>query len=238
MLHKFTQWRGASVTASDGEVGTIEDVYFDDEHLHVRYLVVDTGNWLNSRRVLVSPYAMRMAESTDTQIPVDLTRSQVEDSPPVETEQPVSRLYEMAYADHYRYPYYWSGPLAWGATAHPVAPDMGAVEMSPAAGGAPIGLSEASQQALDAAHRSHLHSCQEIIGYQAEALDGSAGRIDDILINDDGWCVEHFVVDTRRWLPGGQVTVPAEDMLSINWGAREVHLDADKQTVRHSPKAR
>ncbi|HEX5738195.1 MAG TPA: PRC-barrel domain-containing protein [Hydrogenophaga sp.] len=237
MLHKFSQWRGATVTASDGDVGKIEDVYFDDEHLRVRYLVVDTGGWLSSRRVLVSPYAVRLEQSTEGQIVVDLTRSQVEGSPPVETQQPVSRLYEMAHANYYRYPYYWAGPMAWGPTAYPMIDNSGATETSPAAGGAPIARDEASQRALDAAQRSHLRSCQEVIGYKAEALDGSAGKIDDILIDDVSWSVEQFVVDTRRWLPGGQVKVPAEDLQSINWSVREVHLDTQKQTVRHSPKA-
>jgi uncharacterized protein YrrD len=236
MLHKFSQWRGTTVTANDGDVGKIEDVYFDDEHLRVRYLVVDTGTWLNSRRVLLSPYAVRMERSTEDQIAVELTRAQVEESPPVETQQPVSRLYEMAHANYYRYPYYWAGPMAWGPTAYPMV-DQGATEMSPVAGGTPIERDEASEQALQAAQQSHLRSCQELVGYKAVALDGSAGSIDDILVNDDGWEVEQFVVDTRRWLPGGQVMVPADDMKSINWSAQEVHLDTDKRTVRHSPKA-
>ena len=82
-----------------------------------------------------------------------------------------------------------------------------------------------------------MRSCQELIGYQAVALDGSAGSIDDILIDDEGWAVEQLVVDTRRWLPGGQVMVPAEDKKSINWSAHEVRLDTEKQAVHHSPKA-
>ena len=130
------------MTAKDGDVGKIEDVYFDDEHLRVRYLVVDTGTWLSSRRVLVSPFAVRMERSTEDQIAVDLTRSQVEGSPPVETQQPVSRLYEMAHSNYYRYPYYWVGPMAWGPTAYPTI-DNGATEMSAAAGGTPTVRDEA-----------------------------------------------------------------------------------------------
>ena len=64
MLHKVTQWRGAAVSARDGDVGKIEDVYFDDQHLTVRYLVVDTGTWLEARRVLISPYSVRISSTT------------------------------------------------------------------------------------------------------------------------------------------------------------------------------
>ncbi|WP_332743014.1 hypothetical protein [Hydrogenophaga sp.] len=44
-------------------------------------------------------------------------------------------------------------------------------------------------------------------------------------------------MDTRLWLPGGQVKVPAQEMQSIGWAAREVHFDTHKQTVRQNPRA-
>ncbi len=44
-----------TIGANDGEVGQVETVYFDDESWTVRYLVVDTGNWLSGRKVLISP---------------------------------------------------------------------------------------------------------------------------------------------------------------------------------------
>lgn len=237
MLHKFSQWRGTTVTARDGDVGTIEDVYFDDEQRRVRYLVVDAGGWLSQRRVLISPFAVRMEESTEGNLRVDLTRDQVKSSPPVETQQPVSRLYEKAHADHYRYPYYWAGPLAWGPIAYPVLDKNGVPPVPGTPADASATPDPGAQEALEAARRSHLRSCRELVGYQAEALDGKAGRIDDLLIDDGDWSVAQFVVDTREWLPGGQRQVPAEAMQSIHWSAREVRLDTHRQTVRQGQKA-
>lgn len=236
MLHKVTDWRGATITARDGDVGSIDDVYFDDQHLTVRYLVVDTGGWLNHRRVLISPYSVRTDASTESQIHVDLTRSQVENSPPIEADEPVSRLYEKAHADYYRYPYYWAGPFAWGPGAYP-ALTAGAMRNTAAAAESPTAEEEATQQALEAARRSHLRSSRELIGYQAEARDGSVGRIDDFLIDDQSWSVQQIVVDTRKWLPGGQVTVPADAVQDINWAASEVHLDMDRESIKHGPAA-
>ena len=236
MLHKVTQWRGATVTARDGDVGKIEDVYFDDQHLTVRYLVVDTGSWLEERRVLISPYSMRMDVSSEGHLQVDLTRAQVENSPPIEADQPVSRLYEQAHADYYQYPYYWAGPFAWGPGAYP-ALTAGAMPVTAHPGESPQAQDEAAQQALRAAQRSHLRSSRELIGYQAEARGGSAGRIDDIVIDDTDWSVQQIVIDTRKWLPGGQVAVPADAVTDIDWSASAVHLDLDRQSIKHSPAA-
>jgi uncharacterized protein YrrD len=235
MLHRVTRWRGAVVTARDGDVGSIDDVYFDDERLTVRYLVVDTGGWLNHRRVLISPYSVRTDASADEQVFVDLTRTQIENSPPIEADEPVSRLYEKAYADHYRYPYYWAGPFTWGPGAYPTLTAGAMPDARPAANDSPVADKEITQEMLEAARRSHLRSSRELVGYQAEARDGSVGRIDDFVIDDVDWSVQQIVVDTRRWLPGGQVAVPADAVTGIDWAASEVRLDMDRRSVKQAP---
>ena len=237
MLHKVTQWRGATVTARDGDVGKIDDVYFDDQRLTVRYLVVDTGGWLNHRRVLISPYAVRMDASDEDRIHVALTRSEVENSPPIEADEPVSRLYEKAYADYYRYPYYWSGPFTWGPGAYPALTAGAMPDTLSSPEQSPLPSEEVTEEMLEAARRSHLRSALELIGYQAEALDGSAGRISDFMVDDRDWSVQQIVVDTRKWLPGGQVTVPADVLGDIDWSGSAVRLDMDRWSVKHSPAA-
>ena len=57
MLQSARDLRGYTIRASDGDIGEIYDVYFDDESWSVRYVVVETGNWLFNRRVLLSPSA-------------------------------------------------------------------------------------------------------------------------------------------------------------------------------------
>ena len=57
MLRSIEQLFGNKLGASDGEIGHAKDFYFDDQHWAVRYLVAETGNWLTSRKVLISPHA-------------------------------------------------------------------------------------------------------------------------------------------------------------------------------------
>ena len=58
MLKNLKDLQGYSLRATDGDIGTVKDFYFDDERWVVRYLVVETGNWLASRKVLVSPISI------------------------------------------------------------------------------------------------------------------------------------------------------------------------------------
>jgi uncharacterized protein YrrD len=41
---------GWILDATDGEIGKVEDFYFDDQNWTVRYLIVKTGTWLSELR--------------------------------------------------------------------------------------------------------------------------------------------------------------------------------------------
>ena len=94
MLRKVKDLRGYAIRATDGVIGKVDDLYFDDEDWGIRYLVVDTGNWLSGRKVLISPIALAHAGWRGRQLPVALTRAQVQGSPNIDTRKPVSRQHE------------------------------------------------------------------------------------------------------------------------------------------------
>jgi uncharacterized protein YrrD len=83
MLRTARDLKGASIAATDGDIGSVQDLYFDDRSWTVRYLIVDTGTWLPGRRVLISPISVR-ASSDPSSVAVALTKDQVKDSPSVE----------------------------------------------------------------------------------------------------------------------------------------------------------
>jgi hypothetical protein len=58
MLRSLNDLEGYAIGATDGIVGQVKDLYFDDQAWVIRYLVVDTGPWLLSRKVLISPIAI------------------------------------------------------------------------------------------------------------------------------------------------------------------------------------
>jgi hypothetical protein len=116
---------GCSISATDGIVGHVKDYYFDDETWVIRYLIVETGVWPSSRKVLISPVAINRPDWSERIIPAAITQEQVRNSPDIDTAKPVSRQHETQYHEYYRYPQYWTGLGVWGAGAYPNAMDDG-----------------------------------------------------------------------------------------------------------------
>ena len=97
MLNEAKTLKGYKLNGRDGDIGKVKEFYFDDRHWTVRYLVADTGNWLTGRQVLISPYALRAANREEKEIVVDLSRKQIEGSPSLDSDKPVSRQFEDSY---------------------------------------------------------------------------------------------------------------------------------------------
>src|SRR5262245_29832536 len=95
MLRYVTALRGDVILASDGDMGLVVDLYFDDERWNVRYLVVDTGHVMPERRVLIAPGAVEPGQPTDKLIRVRLTRNEVEHSPEAKTALPVALQFDL-----------------------------------------------------------------------------------------------------------------------------------------------
>lgn len=70
--------RGDTVMASDGPIGRVHDVYFDEERWTVRYLLVDTGESLPGGLLLVPPASVSREIGVDDALRLDLTRAQAQ----------------------------------------------------------------------------------------------------------------------------------------------------------------
>jgi hypothetical protein len=132
MLTNATFLKDLVIHATDGELGTVKEFYFDDESWGIRYLVVKTGNWLSGRHVLISPISVVRTDWHANSLHVALTKKQVENSPDIHTHQPVSRQHEADLSTYYGYNNYWVGPYVWGPTFHPADLAIPAVKPSPA----------------------------------------------------------------------------------------------------------
>lgn len=212
------QLQGEAIRARDGAIGEVMDVYFDDERWAVRYLVVDTGDWMPGRQVLISPASLDPSRSGEDEIAADLTREQVKRAPGVDSDQPVSRQHEIAIASHYGTPWYWGGPALWGSAAYPIPP----------AGGLPPPPTVEAQGEGD----SHLRSGSEVIGYNVEAADGALGAVDDFVIDPKSWAIRDVVIDTRKWWPGGQVRIAPEQVESIDWAAGTMRVRMTREALK------
>jgi hypothetical protein len=87
VLHKTSKMRGFRIHATDGEIGHVEEFLVDASTWTVRYLVVDTGNWIGGRSVLISSTVVTSVDSPREEVQVRLTRDQIEQSPSVDTAE-------------------------------------------------------------------------------------------------------------------------------------------------------
>ncbi|MEO9147084.1 MAG: PRC-barrel domain-containing protein, partial [Ginsengibacter sp.] len=109
---------GYAIGATDGEIGKVKEFYFDDLTWTVRYLVVETGNWLNGRKVLLSPQALLTPDWKNEVFPINLTKENIKNSHNIDTEQPVSRHHELETS--YRGSGIWSGGMGDSGMMAPV----------------------------------------------------------------------------------------------------------------------
>lgn len=229
MLNSVSQIKGSKVAAIDGEMGHIEHVFFDDEAWAVRYLVVNTGNWLTGREVLVSPYAVNPPIGRDKLVGVALTRQQIKDSPLIDTHQPVSRRQELDYMNYYGYPSYWDGAGLWGVGAYPLMP---LPLLTPLDATHEAQRREAAVPLEDV----HLRSSAAVAGDDVQAADGSIGHIHDFIFDEATWAIRYLVVDTRNWWPGGKkVLLSTRWIENIEWSEKAVYTLLTRQQVKDSP---
>src|SRR5262249_11256782 len=96
-LRRIRELTELTILATDGEIGGLQEIYFDDRNWAVRYLVVKAGGWLLSREVLLAPAAVAEIDDVHGILKVSLTKDQIKHAPPIEAAKPLSREYEEAY---------------------------------------------------------------------------------------------------------------------------------------------
>ena len=114
MLFSVRELQGFGIEATDGGIGRIDELLFDDERWVVRYVVVDTGKWLPGRRVLISPISIEFADKARGVVALHLDKNRIRDSPDLDADAPVSRQREVEFYAYYGYGPYWAGPGLWG----------------------------------------------------------------------------------------------------------------------------
>ncbi len=224
MLRSSKELRGYTMSAADGDVGEVHEFYFDDLAWIVRYLVVDTGGWLEGERVLISPLSLGIPNWEDHRFPIRLTREQIENAPQADTARPVSRQYEEELHDFYDWSPYWL------IKTPPYAGNAGSVEAAHILAG--------RQETLRGEEEPHPHlrSTREVINYRVQAIDGQIGHVDDFIFDDDGWIVRYVVVETKDILPGKRVLVAPSWFKDVKWLEENVYVDLHKETIKNSPE--
>ncbi len=214
MLWDASAINGYAIEASDGRLGTVSDLLFEDVGWVIRWLVVDTGNWLSGRKVLLPLSVLGEPDPARRHFPIKLTMQQVRDSPDIDTDEPVSRQVEASVYDYYGWYPYWGGgvfPMS-DAMAIPLVAPLRLSEARPHGPGSTDGRPDEGDP--------HLRSIAAVTGYHVHATDGEIGHVEDFLVDDAGWSIRYIAIDTRNWWPGKKVLI--SPLSARGWRVEEV----------------
>lgn len=223
MLHNTTELYGDTLSALDGEIGSVNDFYFDDNNWVVRYLIVDTGSWLTGRTVLLSPHSFGNLDQLERKLNIKLTMEQIEKSPSIESHLPVSRQFERDYFTYYGFPAYWDGGGMWGAGGYPI--------MIPT-------HDDAAEGHKSFHHRDdkHLRSSQAVTGYTIHATDGEIGTVSGFMVDEKSWAIRDLVVETGSWFTGKEIKVPVSKVDRISYEDSTVYITLTKEDLQRTPE--
>lgn len=222
MTHSVDHMVGFTIRATDGDVGKIDEFYFDDETWTIRYMVAETGNWLSDRKVLISLAALGKPDWESHTFTVNLTCEQVRNSPDIDTKLPIFRQHEAALHAYYNWPLYWEGGYGgtFGISTFPL-------------------LEKPPLPALDSTvppEDQHLRSTKQVTGYHIHATDGDIGHVDDFIVDEKQWGVRYLVVETGAWFTHKKVLIAPLWITKVNWADASVYLDRTREAVRNSPE--
>ena len=235
-LNKITGY--TIIDAAHEPVGQANDFYFDNKTWTVRYLVVDTGVWLPGRKVLIAPTALGQPDwGGGVSFPINLTKEEIENSPPVDTDKPVSRQVEMDVVSYHDWPAYWEDVSFMEA---------GMVGMNPAGYLSRMNQASSEEQAqvaeleelarTETVTEPYLRSVNEVIGYYIQARDGDIGHVEDFIVETETWAVQYMIIDTGNWLPGKKVLIAPHWVQAIDWNETKVFIDLTQHTIEKSPE--
>lgn len=241
MLHVLKDLKGLAVVTNQdvalttgfgsGEsLGTVNDILLDDLSLMIRYFVVQTGGWLNGRNVLISAAAVEKPEIEQKHLICNLSKEQLENSPPLESHPPVSRQYEILLHEHYNWVPYWGMPVspAYGIYGTPPV-------ASPRSEWRILSHEEQIRLEREKVGDPHLQSARELHGYALSAIDGDVGSLADLLVESGGWRIKYLIVATGNWLASRKVIIDAAWIRNIDWSGRRILVTLNRDDIRDAP---
>ncbi len=209
---------GSSLQAKNGELGNVDDVYFDDKDWKIRYFVTDNSNFLPGRRVLVSPASISKIDFERKTIPVSLSKKEIEQSPVVNQGLLPSRETEIELKSYYNWPVYWGSGYLIGAgdlreNQASIRGSKEEIEIDPG-----------------------LKSCNELIGCSIESKNRILGYVHDLVFDVEKFEIRYLVVDTQNWLQKEKKILLAIDWIEdLDWANSVFTTDLKSKAIRESP---
>lgn len=214
MLRSVKEMKGFDIHALDDHIGHFLTLYFDDQSWQVRYFVIDTGNLLPGKKVLLAPAMVKEIDRAKHVIHVNLTKEQVLNCPPIDSDIPIEEQYKLLQKQSHALPYMepWTGSIY------------------------PSGfLPKAEADLYGSIFDPHLRSCKGIMGYHVQAIDREMGHVEDFIF-DHNWIIQYLVLNTRNFLPGKHVLESTKLVTRISCEKAKAYVALNSQEIELSPE--
>jgi len=224
MLRPIRELGTYRLHATDGDIGHLEQFYFDDRDWKIRYFVLDIGTWLHGKKVLMSPSAIIGVDAPTKTINAAFTKQQVQESDDVGTHKPEGLEQPHDYSLYLGWPYYLGlnalndsdlGPVP--GRAHD--PEKG----------------KTSEHSFRQAYDEHLRSSKAVSRYHVMAVDGEIGQIEDGIVDDQTWTIEYVVSTVRNWWSAKKVLLPTEWILWVSAAESNVYVSLTRNNIATAP---
>jgi sporulation protein YlmC with PRC-barrel domain len=206
---------GLMIRSADGEIGKVEDLLFDGEDWVVRYVVVDTWDWLPERNLVIPPAMLKGPELETRRFDLPMAKDTIADGAISKTGEELTRRIEASIFKHFKLAPYWAARVPGGAA-------MIADEL-------------ADNGETDIETPPALKSFGETAGYEVVAGDGPIGHLSDIILDNQSWRISGILVDTTNWLRGGSAALNPRWITGVDGTARKVSIERTRDQVRNDP---
>lgn len=221
MLRSALEHFDHTLEAYDGEIGSVQDLCFDEPLWTVRYLVARPTDWHENRPALLSVLALRSVPEGDRRIAAGLKLDQLKSGPAIGTAREITRKDEILLHDHHGWPYYWQSKGHSGQGTHTTTEPKQEGVVNPQEYG-PEG--------------QYLRSIKEMIGCRIQATEGAIGNVADLMVDGGSWRIRYLVVDIASSWFSKKILVSPDWVIGVDWMDRKVVVELSTDEVKNSPE--
>ncbi|MFC4024567.1 PRC-barrel domain-containing protein [Oceanobacillus longus] len=229
MYYYTSQMKNFSIHATDGEMGKIKDLYFNDQNWNIRYAIVDTRKWLPGRKVLLPPNTFVSVNNNDEYVDVEYDKDTIRNSPPVPENEDLSSEQENNLVDYYGWNSFRDNALL-GTERTP----LGTFEQS----------SRHKEKVPEEPHlrreqhqsnEKNLRSEDETIGFKVHAKDGKIGKIVDMIYDSEQWEIKYIVVNSNENLLDEELFIyRVEQINTVDWFEKDLYINDSVKGISNS----
>lgn len=227
MLRKLHDLKGFVVQGKNDKLGKVDDFYFDHDQFVVRYLVLDTGNWLTHDINLVSTHDVVNIDADEEIIKVNLSRDDLKNSPKIEKNKPISKVKEEEIVEHFGWPDYWT---------HDHSSESELIHADTRIRNKLLDYKINKDKESDQAPVTNLRSMEKIKNYKIHAEHEDIGHLVDIFVDEESWIIRYLLIKTKKLLSGEPILIAPEWIESISWEEGEIFVDKAKEEIKESPR--